>query len=110
MSLPRSRSCCTSGEKAKLQADPNPEAPTASAILFLHQACVAGDAKPLAILKHPGIGKTPEMLIRFAAVRAFRMINAGHNRGSSVHLHFYVLDIHETRPVLRVRKIRQKLP
>jgi len=40
---------------------------------------MAGHAEPLAILKHPGIGEAPEMLIGLAAVGALRMIIADHD-------------------------------
>ncbi len=71
---------------------------------------MTGHALPLAILKNPGIGKAPEMLIRLGAVGAFRMINARYYRRSGVHLHFHVLDAHDAGLKLRVREIRQELP
>jgi hypothetical protein len=48
-------------------------------VLFLLQAAMAGDTQPFAILKYPGIGKAPEVLVRLAAVCAFRMIIPGHD-------------------------------
>jgi hypothetical protein len=47
--------------------------------LLLQQAAMAGHAQPLTVLKHPGIGKSPEMLIWLAAVGAFRMIIPRHD-------------------------------
>src|ERR1700674_1983397 len=78
--------------------------------LLLQQAGMAGHAQPLAILKNPGIGKAPEMLIRLGSVGAFRMIDTRHNRGCGVHVYLHVLNIHEARLELGIREIRQELP
>src|ERR1700674_1140837 len=77
--------------------------------LLLQQAGMAGHAQPLAILKNPGIGKAPEMLIRLGSVGAFRMISTPYNRRRGIHIYLHVLDIHEGRLELRVREIRQEL-
>src|ERR1019366_3600830 len=45
-------------------------------------------AQPLAILRNPGVGKTPEMFIGLAAIGAFRMISTRHDRGRGIHSTF----------------------
>jgi hypothetical protein len=78
--------------------------------LLLQQAAMTGHAQPFTILKYPGIGETTEMLIRLAAIGAFRMIITRYDRRGGVHFHLYVIDIHSARLELGVREIRQKLP
>src|ERR1700746_602644 len=78
--------------------------------LLFQQAGMAGHAQPLAILKNPGIGKAPHMLVGLGSVVALRMISNRHNRRSCIHLFLHVLDIHEAGLEFRVREIRQKFP
>jgi hypothetical protein len=66
--------------------------------LLFHQAAMTGHAEPFTMLKHPRIGKASEMLIRLAAVGAFRVINTRYDSRAGVHLYLHVLGIHEARP------------
>src|ERR1700691_6797776 len=69
---------------------------------------MTGHAQPLAILKHPGIGEAPEMLIGLAAVEALRMIVANNDGRRAVHFYLHIVDTHDARLKLGVGEIRQE--
>ena len=70
---------------------------------------MAGYAGPLAVLEDPGIGKTSEMVVRFAVVGAFGVIDTGHDPGIAIQIHLQALDGHQGGLELWIFDIGQKL-
>jgi len=77
--------------------------------LFLHQACVAGDALPLAQIQHPSVCKAANVVIRLALIRALRVVDAGNDGGISEEIHLHFLDVRHTRLETWIFDICQKL-
>jgi len=69
---------------------------------------VAGDALPFAVFQNPGIGEAAKVIVRFAVVRTFGVINAGHHAGVVIQVHFHILDGDQVRFELGVFDIGEK--
>ena len=69
---------------------------------------MAGDALPLAGIENPGIGKTSDMVVDPALVRALGVVRARNHCGVAKEIHFDVTNIGDGRFEKRVFDVGQK--